>query len=66
MGPVAEVGVTRCLAHKDVGIRIEGCRILHEIGTAKVLPALQIVTRDQNRAVALAAAQAIEAIKKRQ
>jgi predicted Zn finger-like uncharacterized protein len=65
MGPIAEPAVMTFLGSRDGGQRNEACRILAEIGTARSLPALQVLARGRDRRLALLAAQTIQAIQAR-
>lgn len=65
MGPMAAPAVARQLDAKDWGMRIDLCRLLKEIGTPREIPALEKLTRDEQRLVVDAAADAIAAIRRR-
>ena len=65
MGSIAAPAVAKQLGAKDWGMRIDVCHLLKDIGTLHEIPALQIVTRDESRLVADAAAEAVKAIRQR-
>ena len=65
MGALAAPAVAKQLGAKDWGMRIDVCRLLKDIGTTREIPALQAVTREENRLVADAATEAITTIQQR-
>ncbi len=65
LGSVAAPAVAKQLGAKDWGMRIDVCHLLKEIGTAREIPALQALTRDENRLVADAASEAVKTIQQR-
>lgn len=64
-GAVAEKAVLPMLQNKDLGARVEACRILAEIGGKDALAALQAVRGDSNRQVAIEAERAIKTLQAR-
>ena len=65
LGAKAEKAVLELLKHSNPEIRLEGCRLLKDIGTADSLPALQSASKDVDKAVATLAKEAETAIKNR-
>jgi HEAT repeat protein len=65
MGSVAEKAVLKQLESSDVGVRIEACKILQEVGTKASLTALEFAAKDSNAGYAKAATDAMQAIKER-
>ena len=65
MSPVAEKAVLKLLENPNVGIRVEGCHILKEVGAKASVPALETATKDSNAGYASAAAEALKAIAER-
>jgi HEAT repeat protein len=64
-GPMAEEMVLQSAKDNDAGIRIEACRILNRIGTARCLPTLQQLQADRDRNVQTAAREALVAVNAR-
>jgi len=65
IGPHCEKEVGKFLTHQDKDVRLEACRILHEVGTKVSLQALRevvIANRQKHKDVASAADAAIKAI----
>lgn len=65
LGAKAEKAVQGLLKHSVAEIRLEGCRLLKDLGTADSLPALQAASKDADKAVAASAREAETAISKR-
>lgn len=57
-GPAAEKEVVKLLADKDRGVKIDACKVLKNIGGKNSLAALTVLSRDKDKAVATAAADA--------
>jgi HEAT repeat protein len=66
MGPVAEPAVIKLLTAKRGEVVTEACRVLGQIGTKASLPALEKLSQGANKSHALAADNAIAAIKDRE
>jgi hypothetical protein len=66
MGPKAEPAVIKVLDHKNQGVVRQACLILTQMGTSKSLPALGRIAGSKNKGSAVAAANAIDAIKDRE
>lgn len=65
LGAKAERAVRELLKHSAPEVRLEGCRLLKELGTADSLPALQSASKDADKAVAASAREAEAAISRR-
>lgn len=50
IGPTGEPGVIGMLVHPEESVRIEGCAILAEIGSARCAPELRRLARDEGKA----------------
>jgi HEAT repeat protein len=61
-GPKAEPAVLPYLAHADLYVRLDACRLLKDIGTKESVPALEKHTADKTPILAHAAKEAIDAI----
>ena len=65
MGPVAEKPILPTLNGADAPTRVAACGVLAAVGTKECLPALEQAARGPDRNVALAAADAVRAIRAR-
>jgi HEAT repeat protein len=63
MGPVAEAAVVKRLSSNSKDVRIEACKILKVIGTAKCISALEEAARARDADIAKAAAEALAKVK---
>ena len=61
-GPAAEKPVIKYLQDKDKNNRIEACKILKAIGTKNSLAALTALSKEKDKAIATAAAEAAKAV----
>lgn len=50
IGPTGESGVIGMLVHPEESVRVEGCAILAEIGSARCAPELRRLARDEGKA----------------
>jgi serine/threonine protein kinase len=65
MGAVAEEAAIGLLDSSDMWVRLEGVRVLEEVGTSRSLPALQKAARSTDGLVKMGAERAIKAVESR-